>query len=163
VLLTLLAATGFLGLRYWQAQQAIDQSFDHSRRVIDTLDRLRANLFDLEGRRRRYLLTLDPAYLKSDGASDESVRRESEALQALVADDPLQSARAANLAQIILATLGKMDEDVRTPPESGRSAALAIVVSMNGARCDSAISRPESPSRSSTRPFGSTIRKPGDL
>jgi PAS domain S-box-containing protein len=134
VFLTLLAATGFLGLRYWQAQQAIDQSFDHSRRVIDSLDRLRANLFDLEGRRRRYLLTLDPAYLKSDGASDEGVRRDSEALQALVADDPLQSARAANLAQIVLATLGKMDEDVRTPPESGRSAALAIVVSMDEIR-----------------------------
>ena len=134
MLLALLAATGFLGLQYWNARQAIDQSFEHSRRVIDTLDRLRANLFDLEGRRRRYLLTLDPAYLKSDGPSVESIRREGEALQALVANDPLQSARAANLALILSATLGKMDEDVKTPPKSGRSAALAIVVSMDEIR-----------------------------
>ena len=134
VLLTLVAATGVLSFRYWHARQAIDQSFEHSRRVIDTLDRLRANLFDLEGRRRRYLLTLDPAYLKSDGASYESVRREGEALQALVANDPLQSARAANLALTVSATLGQMDEDVKTPPESGRGAALAIAVSMDEIR-----------------------------
>jgi PAS domain S-box-containing protein len=134
VLLTLLASMGVLSLRYWHARQAIDQSFEHSRRVIDTLDRLRASLFDLESRRRRYLLTLDPAYLKSGGTSDESVRREGEELRALVADDPLQSARAANLALSVSATLGKMDEYVKTPPESGRSAALAIVVSMDEIR-----------------------------
>jgi len=134
VALTLLAATEFLGLRYWHARQAASQSVEHSRQVIDTLDRLRANLTDQEGRRRRYLLTLDPAYLKPDGTSDESVRREGEALQTLVADDPLQSPRAANLALTVSATLSKMDEIVKTPPASGRDAALAIVVSMDEIR-----------------------------
>ena len=54
---------------------------EHSRQVLDTLDRLRAIVADLEAERRGYLLTLDPAYLKPYGVSDESVRREGEALQ----------------------------------------------------------------------------------
>jgi PAS domain S-box-containing protein len=129
--LTLLAAAGVPGLRYWHARQAAYQSVEQSRHVIGTLDRLRLNLSDLEGRRRRYLLTLDPAYLKPDG---ESVRAEVEALQTLVADDPSQSPRAANLALTVSAALSKMDEIVKTPPESGRELALAIVVSMEAIR-----------------------------
>ena len=68
--------------------------------MIDTLDRLRTIIADLEAERRGYLLTLDPAYLKAYGVSDESVRREAQALQTLVADDPLQSLRAGHLALI---------------------------------------------------------------
>jgi CHASE3 domain sensor protein len=60
-LLTLLAASGFLGLRYWHERQAASLAVDHSRQVLDTLDRLRANVADLEAERRGYLLTLDPA------------------------------------------------------------------------------------------------------
>jgi hypothetical protein len=74
--LMLIAASGFLGLRYWQQRQAASHAVEHSRQVLDTLDRLRANIADLETERRGYLLTLDPAYLKPYGISDESVRRE---------------------------------------------------------------------------------------
>src|SRR5215475_1191996 len=102
-LLALLAATGFLGLRYWQQLQAVNQALEHSRQVIDTLDRLRTIITDLEAERHGYLLTLDPAYLKAYGVSDDSIRREAEALQALVTDDPLQSLRAAHLALTVSA------------------------------------------------------------
>src|SRR5258707_1579413 len=134
VLLMLVAASGFLGVRYWQQRQAASRAVEHSRQVLDTLDRLRANIADLDTERRGYLLTLDPAYLKPYGISDESVRRESEALQALVADDPLQSLRAAHLALTVAAKLREIDEIVKTTRTSKDEPALATIGTMGEIR-----------------------------
>jgi PAS domain S-box-containing protein len=123
----LLAASGFLGMRYWHQRQAASQAVEHSRQVLDTLDRLRANIADLEAERRGYLLTLDAAYLKHYGVSDESLRREGEALQSLVADDPLQSLRAAHLALTVAAKLREIDDVVKTAHTSGVDPALARI------------------------------------
>ena len=41
VLLTLFAATGFLGLQYRQERQAANHLLEHGREVLETLDRLR--------------------------------------------------------------------------------------------------------------------------
>ena len=79
--LMLLAATGFLGIQDWHEWQAASRSLEHSRQVIETLDRVRAYIAELETERRNYLLTLDPAYLNPYGASEEGVRRETQALQ----------------------------------------------------------------------------------
>jgi CHASE3 domain sensor protein len=134
VLLTLFSATGFLGLQYWHERQAASLSLEHSRQVLDTLDRLRANIADLEAEWRGYLLTLDPTYLKPYGVSDESVRREGEALQTLAADDPLQSLRAAHLTLTVSAKLREMDDIIKTARMSGLDAALAINRSMDEIR-----------------------------
>jgi PAS domain S-box-containing protein len=133
VLVTLFAATSFLGLQYWQERQAAHHFVEHSRQVLETLDRLRAVVAELENERRGYLMTLDPAYLKAYGVSDESVRREAQALQALVADDPLQSLRAGHLALTVAATLREIDEMVKTAGTSGL-AALAMIRSMDEVR-----------------------------
>src|SRR5437763_7859406 len=133
VLLTLFAATVFLGLQYRQEQQAANHSIEHSRQVLETLDRLRTIIADLEAERRGYLMTLDPAYLKAYGVSDESVRREAQALQTLVADDPLQGLRAGHLALIVAATLREIDELLKTAGTSGL-AALAMIRSMDEIR-----------------------------
>jgi PAS domain S-box-containing protein len=132
--LALLAAIGFLGLRYWHERQAASLAVEHGRQVLDTLDRLRANIADLEAERRGYLLTLDPAYLKPYGVSDESVRREGEGLQALVADDPLQSLRAAHLALTVSVKLREMDDMFKTARTSGLDTALAIIGNMDEIR-----------------------------
>jgi PAS domain S-box-containing protein len=134
VLLTVLAAMGFVGFRYWHERQAANLSIEHSRQVLDTLDRLRANIADLEAERRGYLLTFDPAYLKPYGISDESVRREGKALQTLVADDPLQSLRAAHLALTVSTKLRELDDIVNTAHTSGLDAALAKISSMDEIR-----------------------------
>src|SRR5258708_10535531 len=128
--LMVLAASGCLGVRYWHERQAASHAVEHSRQVLDTLDRLRANIADLEAQRRGYLLTLDPAYLKPYGISDESVRREGEALQSLVADDPLQSLRAAHLALTVAAKLREIDDIVKTALTSGADPAMATIVTM---------------------------------
>jgi PAS domain S-box-containing protein len=122
----LLAASGFLGVRYWQERQAVSDAVEHSRQVLDTLDRLRANIGDLEIEGRRYFITLDPLYLKPYGISDESVRRDGEALQSLVADDPLQSLRAAHLALTVAAKLREIDDTVETARTSGVGPALTM-------------------------------------
>jgi len=134
VLLVLVVASGYLGGRYWRQREAASRAVEHSRQVLDTLDRLRANIADLETERRGYLLTLDPAYLKPYGISDESVRRESEALQALVADDPLQSLRAAHLALTVAAKLRETDEIVKTARTSKVDPALATIGTMGEIR-----------------------------
>jgi PAS domain S-box-containing protein len=132
--LMLLAASGFLGVRYWHERQAASHAVEHSRQVLDTLDRLRANIANLEAERRGYLLTLDPAYLKPYGISDESVRRDGEALQSLVADDPLQSLRAEHLALTVAAKLREIDDIVKTARTSGVDPALAMIGTMGEIR-----------------------------
>jgi PAS domain S-box-containing protein len=133
-LLTLSVATGFLGLQNWRDRQAVDLSLEHGRQVIDTLDRLRTIIVDLEAERHGYLLTLDPAYLKAYGVSDESVRREAEALQALVANDPLQSFRAGHLALIVSAKLREIDDIVKTAARVSGQAAQAMIRGMDDIR-----------------------------
>jgi len=133
VLVTLFAATSFLGLQYWQERQAAHHFIEHSRQVLETLDRLRAIVAELETERRGYLMTLDPAYLKAYGVSDESVRREAQALQMLVADDPMQGLRAGHLALTVTATLREIDELLKTAGTSGL-AALAMIRSMDEIR-----------------------------
>jgi PAS domain S-box-containing protein len=102
--------------------------------VIDTLDRLRTIIADLEGERHGYLLTLDPAYLKAYGVSDESVRWEVEALQTLVASDPLQSFRAGHLALIVSAKLREIDDIVKTAARVSGPAAQAMIRGMDDIR-----------------------------
>jgi PAS domain S-box-containing protein len=105
----------------------------HSRQVVETLDRVRAIVAELETERRGYLTTLDPAYLKAYGVSDESVRREVQELQALVAQDPLQSLRAGHLALTVAAALREIDDIVKTARTSGL-AALAMTHNMEEIR-----------------------------
>ncbi|KYG98759.1 ATP-binding protein [Bradyrhizobium sp. DOA1] len=132
-LMTLFAATAILGLQYWQQRQSTHQVVGHSRQVLETLDRLRAIIAELEAQRRGYLMTLDPTYLKAYGVSDEGVRREAQALQGLVVDDPLQTLRAQHLALTVSAKLREIDEMVKTAGTSGL-AALAMIRSMDEIR-----------------------------
>jgi PAS domain S-box-containing protein len=133
-LLMLSAATGIFGLQYWHDRQAANLSLEHGRQVIETLDQLRSIIADLEAERHGYLLTLDPAYLKAYGVSDESVRREAEALRVLVANDPLQSFRAEHLGLIVSAKLREIDDIVKTAARVSGQAAQAMIRSMDDIR-----------------------------
>jgi PAS domain S-box-containing protein len=133
LLVTVIAATALLGLQNWRERQTANHRLEHSNQLLDTLGRLRTIVADLEAERRGYLVTLDPAYLKAYGVSDDSVRREAQALQAMVTDDPLQSLRAEHLTLTVAATLRETDEMVKTARESGL-AALAMIRSMDEIR-----------------------------
>jgi PAS domain S-box-containing protein len=133
--LALSAATGVVGLQYLRDRQAVNLSLEHGRQVIETLDRLRTIIADLEAERHGYLLTLDPAYLKAYGVSDESVRREAQALQALVATDPLQTYRAGHLALILSAKLREIDDIVKAAArDRAASAAQTMIRGMDDIR-----------------------------
>ncbi|WP_442893734.1 ATP-binding protein [Bradyrhizobium sp. AZCC 1699] len=133
VLLPVVAATGLLAIQYRQDRQAADFAHERSRQVLETLDRLRAVIADVEAQRREYLLTLDPSYLKAYGVSDESVRRDAQVLQALVANDPLQNHRAGHLALTVAAKLREIDDIVKTASTSGL-AALTMIRSLDEIR-----------------------------
>ena len=130
----MVVATGFLGFRYWQERQAADLLFERGRLVLETLDRLRTVIADVEAQRRGYLLTLDPSYLKAYGVFDESVRRDAQALQALVASDPLQNHRAGHLALTVAAKLREIDDIVNTARTTSGPAALAMIRSLDEIR-----------------------------
>ena len=134
VLLSVIAGAGFLGLRYWQERQAANLAHERSRQVLETLDRLKSILADVEAQRRGYLLTLDPSYLKAYGVSDESVRRDAQALQALVVGDPLQNHRAGHLAVTVAAKLREIDDIVKTARAGSGPAALAMIRSLDEIR-----------------------------
>ena len=127
-------ATGLLGFQYLLERQAVNLAQEHSRQVLETLDRLKVVIADVEAQRRGYLLTLDPQYLKAYGLSDESVRRDAQALQALVAGDPLQSHRAGHLALTVAAKLREIDEIVKTVRTYSGPAALAMIRSLDEIR-----------------------------
>jgi PAS domain S-box-containing protein len=127
-------ATGFLGFRYLQERRAANLAQERNRQVLETLDRLKTVIADVEAQRRGYLLTLDPQYLKAYGVSDESVRRDAQALQALVAGDPLQSHRAGHLALTVAAKLREIDEIVKTVRTYSGPAALAMIRSLDEIR-----------------------------
>ena len=134
VLLAVVAGIGFLGLRYWQERQAANLAHERSRQVLETLDRLKTIIADVEAQRRGYLLTLDPSYLKAYGVADDSVRRDAQALQALVAGDPLQNHRAGHLALTVAAKLREIDDIVKTAQTSSGPAALAMIRSLDEIR-----------------------------
>jgi PAS domain S-box-containing protein len=134
VLVALFATTGFFGLRNWQERQAAGLEIEHGRKALATLDRIRATVADLEGERRAYLLTLDPTHIKAYGVRDESLRREAQALQTLVANDPLQGLRAGHLALAISVAVREMDELVKTTRTSGPDPRLAVIRSMDAVR-----------------------------
>jgi PAS domain S-box-containing protein len=129
--LMLLVAIGALGIRYWHERQVASEGVEHSGQVIDALERVRTHISDIETEKRSYLLTRDPSHLAPYGASDESVRGEIEALQALVSDDQLQSLRAAHLALIVAAKLRPLDDLVDTANAAGMDAALALLRGMD--------------------------------
>jgi PAS domain S-box-containing protein len=134
VLLIVVVATGFLGFQYWQERQAATLAHERGSRVLETLDRLRTVIADVEAQRRGYLLTLDPSYLKAYGVSDENVRRDAQALQALVGRDPLQSHRAEHLALTVTAKLLEIDDIVKTAQTTSGPAALAMIHSLDEIR-----------------------------
>jgi PAS domain S-box-containing protein len=134
VLLTVVIASGLLGFQYLQERQAANLAQERTRQVLETLDRLKTVIADVEAQRRGYLLTLDPQYLKAYGVSDESVRRDAQALQALVAGDPLQSHRAGHLALTVVAKLREIDEIVKTVRTYSGPAALAMIRSLDEIR-----------------------------
>lgn len=133
-LLTTVAASGFFGLQYRQERQATNLASERNREVLETLERLKTVIADVEAQRRGYLLTLDPHYLKAYGVSDESVRREAQALQTLVASDPLQSHRAGHLAETVAAKLREIDEIVKTVRTYSGPAAMAMIRSLDEIR-----------------------------
>jgi PAS domain S-box-containing protein len=134
-LLALSAVTGILAVQNRRERQVVDLSLAHARQVIDTLDRLRTIIADLEDERHGFLLTLDAKYLKAYGVSDEGVRREAQALQTLVASDPLQSFRAGHLALILSAKLREIDDIVKTAArDRAASAAQGMVRGMDDIR-----------------------------
>jgi PAS domain S-box-containing protein len=133
-LLTVVAGSGFFGFRYWQERQAANLAHERNRQVIETLERLKTVIADVEAQRRGYLLTLDPHYLKAYGVSDESVRRDAQALQTLVADDSLQSHRAELLAATVAAKLREIDEIVKTVRTYSGPAAMAMIRSLDEIR-----------------------------
>lgn len=133
-LLITVAVSGFFGLQYWQEQRAANLAQERNSEVLETLERLKTVIADVEAQRRGYLLTLDPHYLKAYGVSDESVRRDAQALQTLVAGDPLQSHRAGHLAETVAAKLREIDEIVKTVRTYSGPAAMAMIRSLDEIR-----------------------------
>ncbi|MCA6114874.1 PAS domain S-box protein [Bradyrhizobium sp. WSM 1738] len=133
-LLTVVVATGFFGLRYLQERREANVAYERNGQVLETLERLKTVIADVEAQRRGYLLTLDPHYLKAYGVSDDSVRRDAQALKDLVAGDPLQSHRAGHLAATVAAKLREIDEIVKTVRTYSGPAAMAMIRSLDEIR-----------------------------
>jgi PAS domain S-box-containing protein len=134
LLFALVAVNVYFGLRIWHARQAMIVQLEHSRQVMDSLDRLRTSLDRVVHQKQDFLLSNDPAYAGLYDISDESVRRQARALETLVASDPLESLRASHLALVIAMKLHDMTDIVGAARDSRAHRALAMTAGIGEIR-----------------------------
>jgi signal transduction histidine kinase len=84
------------------------ESVAHSFQVIQSISTVLSTLRDAETGQRGYLLTHDARYLEPFTAGEARVDGEVQALQALVSDDPKQSARLEQLRSIVQTKLSEL-------------------------------------------------------
>jgi signal transduction histidine kinase len=101
IALSVLVATSFTAYVAMQQLSRYTRLVEHSYRVLQQTGDLRISIRDAQSGIRNYLLLADTTYLATYRSNSALMREESEALHALVQDDPEQHARADSLRQFV--------------------------------------------------------------
>jgi PAS domain S-box-containing protein len=126
---TLLGLLGGGVLAYVNVQRQIDSRDQvlRSHEVIGELETLLSAVKDTETGQRGYLLTAEPKYLEPFATAVGQVQSQLSVLIALLAGDPVQQARFAQLRPVIDGRLDELRRTVASAQEGEVDAALAIV------------------------------------
>jgi PAS domain S-box-containing protein len=111
----------------------------HSREVLNAIDALFSTLKDAETGQRGYLLTQRVAYLDPYRSASHEVAENLADLKALLADNPEQSDRLAQLEPLITTKLDELRRSIDLQDSGNRDAALALVETDAGMRAMRAI------------------------
>ena len=118
----------------WTLRQVDDSDawMDHTREVIDRVDRLMSVVKDAESSQRGYLLTGDEGYLVPYHAASETAPALLGELTQLTTDNPSQQARLKELQPLIAERMDSLADVIRARNQSGLEAARQIIVMGRG-------------------------------
>lgn len=135
ILLTL----GALGRGLSRSKLEAERWVIHTFQIKDQLMDLDARMGEIEGDTRGYVLTGDPAFLKTFDQVQVRIASQTAALQRLTADNPRQSDRVDALAQLLTHRIEIARRNVSLRREQGMEAALEFIATGEGRRTMEAI------------------------
>lgn len=107
---------------------------EHTYQVLAQIDRVEADVRTTESAARAFRLTEDPAHHAEYLAAAPLVRRGTDALIAMVADNPSQTERAREIQRRAVLRLGELESLIRLQQLDGAPAAIAATRSGAGTR-----------------------------
>jgi PAS domain S-box-containing protein len=130
--LGMLIVMGLIGIWTLRQVDASDAWMDHTREVIDRVDRLMSVVKDAESSQRGYLLTGDEGYLVPYHAAGEAAKALMSELTLLTADNPTQQLRLRELQPLIAERMDSLADVIRARNQSGLDAARQIILTGRG-------------------------------
>ena len=125
--LAILLAVGAASYLHIRNEIADAKAVVHSRRVIETVDRVLIALDDAETGQRGYLLTRDKAYLAPFDSAPQVLSAELERLGRLAANDPAERNATAQIDRLSAKKLEEMRTTIALEQTGQTAAGLAIV------------------------------------
>ncbi|MDB4951468.1 MAG: hypothetical protein JWM27_4117 [Gemmatimonadetes bacterium] len=104
----------------------------HTHRVMEGSERLMSLLKDAETGQRGYLITGDTTYLRPYASAARDLPAQLRAVDALVADNPVQHARVDSLRGVAVAKLAEMARTVEVRRRAGADSAARLVATNRG-------------------------------
>ena len=133
-LLTVALLLGAGGIAVWQYLRFADatERVERAHSVLTAIDNLGSRISEAETGHRGYLLTHDSRFLQPYEQVTTDARRLSDTLRILVADDPQQRERAAELEELIAARLDEMVRVLAIDRAQGAENAVARLAAGRG-------------------------------
>ena len=133
-LLTVALLLGAGGIAVWQYLRFAEASdrVERAHTVLTLIDNLSSRVSEAETGHRGYLLTHDSRFLRPYENVASDTRKLSETLRVLVADDPPQRERAAELDELITARADEMARVLAIDRDQGPSNAVASLAAGRG-------------------------------
>ena len=132
--LAIFVIVGIVSWRNVQKQSEDAEWVSHTHEVLATLAQLLTALQDAEAGQRGYIITGDDAFLPQHEAGITSAQAHHKQLQALVSDNPTQTARVEALGTLITERISALREVLDVRRKQDFAAAQAVVASGRGTR-----------------------------
>jgi PAS domain S-box-containing protein len=132
VSLIILAAAGWQSARNLRAVAKADEMENHSRVVIQELERLVSDLKDAETGQRGYLLTGEERYLEPYQTAPGLLERRLAGLKQLARDNTAQQQRLAGIDTLVLQKISELNQTIELRRSRGLPAALEVVTTDHG-------------------------------
>lgn len=124
----------FVGVsfRQWERYHRANRNAEHSRRILEAIDNVQANLLNAETGQRGFLLTGDSTYLAPYNRGLEELPRDLAALRSLLSESQSGTRDFEELSTLAGSKVNELRRSIEVRRTQGAKAALAIVLSDRG-------------------------------
>ncbi len=138
---SILMVVGVITVASIRLQEKTTDWIGHSEQVITSVNVMELRISQIESAVRGYVITGDKEYLEGRPAKALEAREKLDALSVMVADNPSQVARVAELTPIVKAKIARNDTVFVFCQAGDRASATAIVSNTSGLRLAQGIRR----------------------